>query len=143
MLSPTFRRLGLGLVAASLGCQGPDITAELNDHQTYLNDINGRMCECPEILGYQSADECFDALGVVDEVERMCFEDALDGHEADGQDYLVCANAALQKYEQCLAVNVDCDADASDSCTSAYAVERAQCTQLSASVQAAFAACTA
>jgi hypothetical protein len=141
MLSHTFRLLGLGLVAAPLGCQGPDITAELNDHQTLLNDVNGRLCECPDILGHQSTDECFDALGVVDEVERMCFEDALEGQRADGQDYLVCANAALQKYEQCLASNVDCDADVGDSCTSVYTVELAQCTQVPSDVRAAFAGC--
>jgi hypothetical protein len=142
MLSRTLPTLMLGLVAPLLGCQGPDITGELNTYETLLGDINGRLCECPENFGFDSLSECFDALGGVGTDERLCVEDALDGHHADGQDYLVCANAALQGYEQCLVNNVDCDPDANSACLSVYTVELSRCTQLPAKVQVAVTACT-
>ncbi len=60
--------------------------------------------------------------------------DVLDKHESEAEEFLSCTNTALQKYEQCLSANIDCE--------SVYTVEASGCTQLPAGIQAAFMACT-
>lgn len=142
MLSRRLRVLLLGLMPTLGGCQGPDITPELDEYQQLVDDTNLRRCDCPQDLGFDTKAECDEAVGFVTAEDRQCLEDALDGEEADGKDYLACANAALRDYEQCLAANVDCEAGVNDACASVYSMAVAQCTQLASDVRAAFLACT-
>src|SRR5690349_1745128 len=109
MLSQLLRALPPTATALVVGCSGPDITEELNTYETLLGEINDLRCLCPQDLGFDSMAECTDSLGYVGSEERECFEAALDGHHSAAQDYLACANMALQEYSQCLSSNVDCE----------------------------------
>jgi hypothetical protein len=143
MLSRRLPVLLLGLMPTLGGCQGPDISPELDAYQQLVDDTNLLRCDCPQDLGFDTKAECDQAIGYVTTAERQCLEDAVDGEEADAQDYLGCANAALQNYEQCLAANVNCEAGANDACASVYSSTVAQCTQLPSDIRAVFLACTA
>jgi hypothetical protein len=141
MISRSLCALVVGLAASVLGCQGPDITADLDRYQNLVSDTNILRCTCYQDLGFGSSIECDEALGPVTTAERACFDNALDGHESDAQDFLSCSNTALQEYQQCLAANPDCEPGVNDDCASVYTVAVAGCTQLPSDVQAAFAAC--
>lgn len=142
MLSRSLLALTPVVAASVLGCQAPDITAELNTYQELFDDTTWLLCDCPQDLGFDTTGECRDVYGHISPDDRQCLEDALDGHESDARDFLSCTNAARQDYEQCLGANVDCEAGVNDACTSVYTVEAARCTQLPSDVQAAFLACT-
>ncbi|WP_146155755.1 hypothetical protein [Enhygromyxa salina] len=73
--------------------------------------------------------------------ERGCLDDALDGNEQPGKDYLDCANSALRFYVQCLDGNPGCEDGWNASCTNDYTAAIAACPALPSSVQSAFDGC--
>jgi hypothetical protein len=142
MLSRSLLVLAPVVIVFAVGCQGPDITAELDTYQELFDDTTWLLCDCPQDLGFATTGECRDVYGRISPDERQCLEDVLDGHESDARDFLLCTNAARQDYEQCLAANADCQEGVNDACTSVYTVEAARCMQLPSDVQAGFLACT-
>lgn len=66
----------LGFVPSLGGCQGPDISTELDTYTQLVDDTNLLRCDCPQDLGFDTKAECDQAIGYA-------------------RDYLACANAAL------------------------------------------------
>ncbi|PRP98528.1 hypothetical protein [Enhygromyxa salina] len=136
------RGLSLGLLCALLSCQAPpDLTADLNEYQTAINDANGAACDCPMDLGYDSIVECDEAVGTVTNDDVQCLADVLDGNEDAGKDYLDCANSAYRFYVQCLQSNPNCQDGWYDDCASDLTAQVAGCPQLSSDLRPMFMAC--
>lgn len=139
MLKRCPRVIMLGLLC-SAGCQAPDLTEDVDTYVNQTNLVRAMLCDC--ILDLADPDaECDASLDQLTQVDAECLEATLDGHERDGQEFLDCANAALDDFVQCVAANVDCEPDTNDSCGTVYTVAAARCTQLPSDVQAAFTAC--
>ena len=142
MLTRRIRLLAFAPVVTVLACQEPpDITPDLNEYETLVNNANASACECFAELGYTTPSECEADLPEVSITGRQCMDDALAGHEEAGKDFLDCANMALQFYVQCLDANVDCDPAAYDTCSSDYMATLSSCPALPADAESAFNAC--
>ena len=125
-----------------LSCQEPvDISSELNEYETLVNDTNGSRCTCYMDLGYSSIVECDDDWDTITSAQRECMDGALAGHEDAAKDYLDCVNTGLQFYSQCLDANVDCEEGSVDSCTDDYMATVAACPALPTDAQTAFDTC--
>ena len=125
------------------GCATPaDITQELNDYVSLLNDTNALLCSCPDDLGYASVVECDEALGTVGDSDRTCVESALEG-EDEANEYLRCANSALEVFEQCLELNSSCEPGEHTACQDGYSEELAMCDQVSSAAVGAISQCVA
>lgn len=136
------RALVVGL-ACLAGCQSVDLTDDLNTFVGLYNEAQIRPCDCYQDLGFESLEECTDSSRAqLTQGSIECMNAALDGHERDGQEYLVCVSDAYEDYLQCLAANVSCTPGTYDQCMLGLGTSVNQCTQLKdAGVQADFDAC--
>ena len=142
MLARSLLALAPLLAASALGCHKPDITAELDTYKVLFDSIEFNQCSCPEVLGFDTIEECEAVHDGITPTERQCLDDVLSDHGADAEDFLSCANEALSNYEQCVIGNINCEVDTNDVCTSMYTVALSQCTQVPSNVKAAATACT-
>lgn len=128
-------------LGALLSCSAPDISAEVTDHQSLLNDRAYAVCLCCQDVGFDTLDECGDAYPTVTSADRDCMSDALVGSEDQAQEYLACANMALQTYVQCLEGNQSCVDGQHQTCGSTHDAAMAACPALPSSAKAEFDIC--
>ena len=143
MFSRTALAVILGGLSFTLSCQSPvDLSDEIDEYASLLNEATAEACDCPQVLGYSGIGECTDALGEVTPEDQDCAATALEGSEDEGKAYLDCANAALRDYADCLADNTSCDDTWYDDCSKDRTDALAACPALPSDVDAAFSACT-
>lgn len=120
----------LGSIIAALACVPPDITPEVQQHASLLNETADLACQCPSDVGFEGYYECTEALGLVAAGGEECVLDAFEGHEKEALDYLSCANAALEDFSMCLSTNPGCLEGWYDDCAIGVGTALAQCPRL-------------
>ena len=132
----------LGLLALVACQQPPDISGKLEDYAILVSDARSLICDCPETVGFPGKVACDEGLGPVGINDRECLTDVLDGYEEAGEEYLVCANGAYERYVDCLEVNVSCEEGVYADCTKDHDVALAGCPQLPIEIRSLFESCT-
>lgn len=116
----TGRALSVGLCAfllLALGCTAPDISGSIGE---YVSAVDGgllRSCDCAQLFGYSTIDECTEGLGQFGAEGEVCIAGALEGQEEQGREFLDCAAMAQREFTDCIVENSSCEESVLAACT--------------------------
>jgi hypothetical protein len=137
--------VALFVLSSSIACNEEESLSEsvrsFNDELAAQAQI---WCECHEMFGYDSTNDCMNSYAPLGPSQERCLEEALSRDEGSARAWLECVLPLEEEYTTCLNAQLVCDPDEIDGvdrCADDYNVGREECIELPVAVDRAIDDC--